>query len=51
VIVKERRTNRRIPKLRVTDREGRVLTRYDLRTEPGPGASAETIRLLKRRPR
>jgi hypothetical protein len=29
----------------------RVLTRYDLRTEPGPGASAETIRLLKPRPR
>jgi DNA-binding HxlR family transcriptional regulator len=48
VIVKDRRTNRRIPRLRVTDAEGRPLTRRDLRTEPGPGASRETIRLLTR---
>lgn len=51
VIVKDRRTNRRIPRLRVTDQEGRALSRSDLRTEPGPGASAETIRLLRRRKR
>jgi DNA-binding HxlR family transcriptional regulator len=51
VIVKDRQTDRRIPKLRVTDAEGRELTRYDLRTEPGPGASEETIRLLQRRTR
>jgi DNA-binding HxlR family transcriptional regulator len=51
VIVKDRRTNRRIPKLLVTDTEGRPLSRRDLRTEPGPGASAETRRLLQRRPR
>jgi DNA-binding HxlR family transcriptional regulator len=56
VIVKDRRTGRRIPRLRVTDAEGRPLARRDLRTEPGPGASRETIRLLttrrgpKRRP-
>ena len=49
VIVKDRRTGRRIPRLRVTDAEGRPLTRRDLRTEPGPGASRETIRLLTRR--
>jgi DNA-binding HxlR family transcriptional regulator len=51
VIVKERRSGRRIPKLRVTDAEGRVLSRRDLRTEPGPGASPETIRRLKGRGR
>jgi DNA-binding HxlR family transcriptional regulator len=49
VIVKDRRTRRRIPRLRVTDAEGRPLTRRDLRTEPGPGASRETLRLLTRR--
>jgi DNA-binding HxlR family transcriptional regulator len=51
VIVKDRRTNRRIPRLRVTDAEGRPLGRRDLRTEPGPGASRETVRLLTRRSR
>jgi len=51
VIVKDRRTERRIPKLRVTDADGRTLSRRDLRTVPGPGASAETIRLLQPRAR
>jgi DNA-binding HxlR family transcriptional regulator len=51
VIVKDRATNRRIPRLRVTDADGRALGRRDLRTEPGPGASRETLRLLERRPR
>ena len=46
VIVKDRRTNRRIPKLRVTDAEGRAVGRRDLRTEPGPGATRATVRLL-----
>jgi hypothetical protein len=50
VIVKDRRSNRRIPRLRVADADGRPLTRRDLRTEPGPGASSQTLRLLKRRP-
>ena len=49
VIVKDRRTNRRIPRMRVTDADGRPLGRRDLRTEPGPGASKETRRLLERR--
>jgi len=49
VIVKDRRTNRRLPKLRVTDADGNVVTRRDLRTVPGPGASEETRRLLQRR--
>jgi DNA-binding HxlR family transcriptional regulator len=51
VIVKDRRTQRRIPRLRVTDADGNPLTRRDLRTEPGPGASPATRRLLERRPR
>jgi DNA-binding HxlR family transcriptional regulator len=51
VIVKDRRTQRRIPKLRVSDADGNPLTRRDLRTEPGPGASSETRRLLERRTR
>jgi len=49
VIVKDRATNRRIPRMRVTDVDGRPLGRRDLRTEPGPGASQQTLRLLERR--
>jgi DNA-binding HxlR family transcriptional regulator len=49
VIVKDRRTNRRLPKMRVTDADGNVVSRRDLRTVPGPGASEETRRLLQRR--
>ena len=49
VIVKDRRTERRIPKLRVLDADGRPLTRRDLRTVAGPGASAATRRLLQPR--
>jgi DNA-binding HxlR family transcriptional regulator len=49
VIVKDRRTNRRLPRLRVTDADGNEVTRRDLRTEPGPGASEETRRLFTRR--
>src|SRR5262249_59478702 len=37
VIVQDRRTGRRIPRLRVTDAEGRPVSRRDLRTVPGPG--------------
>jgi DNA-binding HxlR family transcriptional regulator len=52
VIVKDRASGRRIPKLRVTDADGRPLSRRDLRTLPGPGASPDTIRRLQpRRPR
>ncbi len=51
VIVKDRRTRRRIPKLRVTDADGHPLTRRDLRSEPGPGASRETRERLAQRPR
>ena len=43
IIVKDRRTGRRLRGLAVRDAEGRPLSRRDLRTEPGPGASKETI--------
>ena len=49
VIVKDKRTNRRLPKMRVTDADGNEVTRRELRTIPGPGASEETLRLLQRR--
>jgi hypothetical protein len=48
VVVRDRRTGRRVATLRVTDADGALLGRRDLRTEPGPGASAETIRRLTR---
>ena len=39
VIVRDRRTRRRVPKLRVRDADGLPLGRRELRTELGPGAS------------
>ena len=50
-IVRDRRTGKRIPKLRVTDADGRVLGRRDIRMEPGPGADETLKRLLAPRPR
>jgi DNA-binding HxlR family transcriptional regulator len=49
VIVRDRRTRRRVPRLRLRDAEGRALTRRDLKAEPGPGASRETRARLARR--
>ena len=46
VVFLDRRTGRRLPRLRVTDADGRALTRRDVRAVPGPGASSETRRLL-----
>ena len=51
VIFQDRRSGRRIPRLAVTDADGRPLSRRDLRAMPGPGASPDTIRRLERRPR
>lgn len=45
VIVQDR-AGRRLPKLRVTDADGKPVTRRDLRTVPGPGASRETRKRL-----
>ncbi|MCC6763896.1 MAG: helix-turn-helix transcriptional regulator [Deltaproteobacteria bacterium] len=49
VVVRDRATGRRVPKLRVTDADGRPLTRRDLRISPGSGATAQTVRMLERR--
>ena len=48
VIVRDRKTGRRTPKLRVRDPDGRPLSRRDLVTEAGPGASAETRARFRR---
>jgi DNA-binding HxlR family transcriptional regulator len=50
VIVRDRRSGRRVPPLRVRDADGRALGRRDLRTEPGPGATPETRARFRRRP-
>jgi hypothetical protein len=51
LIVRDRESGRRLPKLRVLAADGRVLGRRDLRSEPGPGASADTVRRLAARTR
>jgi hypothetical protein len=51
VLVQDRRTGKRLPRMRVTDADGRPLSRRDLRTVPGPGASPATRRLLAPRER
>jgi hypothetical protein len=43
------RAGRRLPKLRVTNADGKPVSRRDLRTLPGPGASPETLRRLRPR--
>ena len=49
LIVRDRKTGRRIPRLRVSNADGDALAFRDLRAEPGPGASADTRRRFKRR--
>jgi DNA-binding HxlR family transcriptional regulator len=49
LIVRDRKTGRRVKRLRVTDSEGTPLRRKDLRMEPGPGASAQTKQRFARR--
>ncbi len=51
VVFRDRRTNQRIPKLKVTSRDGRELHRRDIRAEAGPGASAEMRERLRPRER
>jgi DNA-binding HxlR family transcriptional regulator len=48
ILVKDRRTGRRLPRLQVRDAEGRPLSRRDLRSEPGPGATEETLARFRR---
>ncbi len=42
VIVRERRTGRRVSRLQLRSANGQRLGRHDLRTEAGPGANRET---------
>jgi DNA-binding HxlR family transcriptional regulator len=46
VVFVDRRSGRRVPRLRVTDADGRPLGRRDVRALPGPGATADTARRL-----
>jgi DNA-binding HxlR family transcriptional regulator len=48
LIVRERKTGHRIPRMRVTNRGGKRLAPRDLRAEPGPGASLGTKRRFER---
>ena len=48
LIVRDRRTGKRLPRLRILDAGGRAVALRDLRSEPGPGASEELRRLFER---
>ncbi len=48
IVVKERATGRRLPRLYVRDHRGRPLERWQLVVEPGPGATAQTRAMLER---
>lgn len=50
-IVRDRRTGRRVPRMRVVAADGRVLSRRDLHMTAGPGATTETLRRFERRTR
>ena len=43
ILILDRRTGKRVPKIRVRARDGRPLSRRDLQPVPGPGASKDTI--------
>lgn len=49
LVLRERATGRRLPRLRVTNRDGKELKLEDIRATPGPGASDETRVRLSRR--
>ncbi len=48
LIVRDRRSQRRVPRLRLRDADGRPLLRRDLRMVIGPGATEETIARFRR---
>lgn len=50
IIFRERATGRRLPRLRVTNRDGVELKSKDILATPGPGASPETRRRLMHGP-
>jgi DNA-binding HxlR family transcriptional regulator len=49
LVLRDRETQRRIPRLEVRDADGRPLGRRDIMAEPGPGASLETRSRFQRR--
>ncbi|MCW5891285.1 MAG: helix-turn-helix transcriptional regulator [bacterium] len=51
LVLHDRRTGKRVPRLRMTDADGRALCRRDIRAVAGPGASAQTRRRLTPRAR
>jgi DNA-binding HxlR family transcriptional regulator len=51
IVVQDRRTGKRVPRMRPLGADGRPLSRRDLRVVAGPGASAQTRRLLEPRAR
>lgn len=51
ILVRDRRSGRRVAKLRLADADGTPLSRHELRMVPGPGASRETVRQLSSRRR
>ena len=49
LILRERATGHRLPRLRVTNRDGKELKFDEIAATPGPGASAETRSRMARR--
>lgn len=49
ILVQDRKTGKRVPRMRVADTDGRPLSRRDIRVVPGPGASKETLRRFRPR--
>jgi len=49
IVVKDRRTGRPIPRLRLLGEDGQPLRARDLDVEPGPGASPATVERYRRR--
>ena len=47
LLMLDRRTGKRIPKMRVRARDGRPVSRRDLCPVPGPGASQDTIQRIR----
>jgi DNA-binding HxlR family transcriptional regulator len=47
ILILDRRTGRRVPKMRVLASDGRPLSRRDLLVVPGPGASEDTVRRFR----
>lgn len=51
VLMTDRRTGKRLPKLRMLDADGKPVSRRDVKAVSGPGADEKTARLLTRRPK